>query len=787
MDMSRLNTNWIWTPEWNDEDEKTARIVYFRKSFTLEDKTPEENIIRISADSRYKLYVNGNFVQEGPQKALSLKEWFVDSADIAPYLREGENVIAAEVLRYPAMVPGKANANDSLLRTAMPNLFVDDGKSPEEGSLAAKAGWVCCVNRDIKVFSENGRPAPIHAQEDACASEQSAFWKMPGYDDSAWQAAVPYSIMNISMADAPCAQAERTIPPMAHEERRFEGVPEVRECGGEDRNTFAEKAGAMLKGTAPLEIPANSSYTFEISAGEEECGYLLYSFAGGNGAKISTLCSECYSYPQPPRQTPFGMMPVQPKKGDRTDAENGQLLGHTSYYTVAGYGSEDAPETYEPFWFRTFRYIQLKIETAGEPLSVTDLSYRTTGYPLDVRTSFEASDPDYAGIWDICVRTLRRCMHETYMDCPFYEQLQYAMDGRSEILYTYLTGADDRLARQAMEAFRLSQRPDGLIQADAPTLRSNVIPGFSIYYVLMVYDHMMYFGDREFIKIHLPAIEGVMNFFARSINENGLVGRVGGPMMRHRYWSFIDWASGWDSGVPQSSQKGSGSITMESLLYLYGLQKAAEIAQFAGNTSLAGEYMKNADSLKAAIRANCMGSAGGRALIQEGPGIDDYSVHCQVFAILCGVVSPEEGKMMLQSTVGHGEYPQASVAFMFYLFRALEICGWYEKTDELWDLWRNMLKNNMTTCVENDTDERSDCHAWASLMCYEMPAAVLGVQPAEPGFGKVRIEPQTACLDHAEGNVITPKGNIYVSWKKDADGNIDLSYELPEGIEIAEK
>ena len=111
--------------------------------------------------------------------------------------------------------------------------------------------------------------------------------------------------------------------------------------------------------------------------------------------------------------------------------------------------------------------------------------------------------------------------------------------------------ADDRLARQAMEAFRRSQRPDGLINADAPTVKSNVIPAFSIYYLLMVHDHMMYFGDKALAKRHLPAIDGILGFFDRNLSEQGPVGKSGGPIMRHRYWSFIDWAGVWDSGVPE--------------------------------------------------------------------------------------------------------------------------------------------------------------------------------------------------------------------------------------------
>lgn len=772
MDMSRLMTNWIWLPSFSPENDSDARIVYFRKEITVAEK-PESKRIRISADSRYKLYVNGCFVQEGPQKALDLKDWFVDEAELAPFLQTGANAVAVEVLRYPA----SGNVNDSLLRSDTPHLFVDDASAPEL-SLAAKTGWKCLINRDVRILAEQTRPAPIHAQEDVCATERFAFWKLAGYDDSAWLDAKPKMIFDINMAEAPYHQIPRSIPLMCCEEKRFLSVSAHRQGSTDFEPLLAGKA---------VTIPANTTEIVEFSAGAEECGYLLYTFAGGSGATITTLCSECYAYPQPPTRSPMGM-PIQPapKKGDRTDAENGVLLGHISTYTVAGYGTVERLETYEPYWFRSFRFVQLKIETADEPLTLLDFTYRATGYPLDVKTSVQTSDPSFAGIWDISVRTLRRCMHDTYMDCPFYEQLQYAMDGRSEILYTYALSADDRLARQAMEAFRRSQRPDGLVNADAPTRRSNVIPGFSIYYLLMVHDHMMYFGDRELVKLHLPHIDRVLAFFDSHLLPSGLVGKVGGPILRYPYWSFIDWSDKWDSGVPSAHAKGSGGITMESLLYLYGLQKAAELADFAGRLGLGTEYRARAAALTEAIRAACFGSYRGQKLVQDGPGDDDYSVHSQVFAILTGIVKPDEGRTMLRATIGDPALPQASVAFMFYLFRALEISGWYEKTDELWELWRQMLRDKMTTCVENDTDARSDCHAWASLICYELPSVILGVRPAAPGYEKVRIAPQMGVLSSASGNVITPRGTVHVEWNKSADGSCELRYALPKGMTILE-
>ena len=57
---------------------------------------------------------------------------------------------------------------------------------------------------------------------------------------------------------------------------------------------------------------------------------------------------------------------------------------------------------------------------------------------------------------------------------------------------------------------------------------------------------------------------------------------------------------------------------------------------------------------------------------------------------------------------------QPSVSMQWYLFRALERCGLYERTDALWEPWRHMLRENLTTCTESNTNPRSDCHAWGA-------------------------------------------------------------------------
>jgi len=749
-------TLWIWTGE-KETDEGSAKQTLFRKILFV-NIIPEHAFIKVSADTRYRLYINGKSVAYGPCKGDG-QVWYYEEIDIAPYLHTGKNIIAAIVLRLSTINMG----NHSIWRTPYPGFFMN-------GYIQTDTTWKWKRNENIQYVPEDGVLVFLDIFEKAIGNKSLFGWLSNDYNDSSWKQAKQYNILDIRKTSSPGNLFPRPIPQMYEKETNFEKISNIRKST-HDINQWR----GLIQGT-PLILEPNSIHDIEIDARELTTGFLQLAIAGGNESEFNILTSECYSY-----ELDKTINVPYPSKGDRTDVDKGILVGFTDEYKVSGFGNEGNPEIYEPFWFRTFRYVKLTIKTGSEHLTFLKFNYKETGYPLDVKTYVKTSDESLNSIWDISLRSLKRCMHETYEDCPFYEQLSYAMDTRSQILFTYSISADDKMARRTIDDFHRSLRYDGLTLACYPSMVPNVIISFPLYYILIIHDHMKYFGDRDFIEKYLPTIDAILAFFNRNKNNRGLVGKTGGNVGHDIYWSFIDWSPAWDKtgGVPDAFLQ--GEITMESLLYINALTAASEILLFMNNTAKAFEYNQRADELKIAVNTHCIGANG---LYQDGPGVDKYSQHCQIWAILTDVAPKNKWQSLITETLSNSSLAQSTVAMSFYLFRAVEKSGVYYKTQGLWEPWREMVKNNLTTCQESTISPRSDCHAWGALALYELPAVILGVTPAKPNYEAVYVRPTVGYLNWAKGEVCTPKGNVYVEWKRKEDGTIDLKVNAPENIDV---
>lgn len=102
---------------------------------------------------------------------------------------------------------------------------------------------------------------------------------------------------------------------------------------------------------------------------------------------------------------------------------------------------------------------------------------------------------------------------------------------------------------------------------------------------------------------------------------------------------------GQTSGMPHAGLY--GPITMESLLYRLGLLRAADVMEYLGRKQVAEEYRERAESLKKAVNTFCTDEEG---MYLDGPGVKEYSQHCQVFALLTDTVTVENGRIYLERT-----------------------------------------------------------------------------------------------------------------------------------------
>lgn len=727
----------------------------FRRELALTAK-PQAFRVRVSADNRFVLYVNGRRAGAGPARG-NLKHWRYESLDLAPLLQSGANVIAAQVwndARTPPLAQISSGHTGFYLRAEDPALaaLVDTGPAWSvrvDSSRSIEAGMAQIRKALGSGFYAAGpaetiagaRLAPDWADRTNTASGWRPATLANGGDGSAW-----------------------TLEMDALPQMRFERVSSGRvvRARGVTAADFPNRA---------LTIPANAEVSVLLDAGRVHAAYPALVLSGGAGSRVEMTYVESLYDPKGKSTDPQG--PARIRFPDRSTVGDGLALGLTDTFIPDG----SARRRFQPFWWRTWRFVEIKVKTAAAPLTIDGFESWETGYPFTQRGRFVSSDPELNEVWRIGWMTGLLDAHETYMDTAYWEQLQYIGDTRIQMLLSYDVAGDARLAVQALDSTDHSRSVEGwLPQSNWPGVLKQVIPPFALLWIGSLHDYWMRQPDTAVLVRTLPGTRAVLDEFEKYLQPSGLVGPMGG-------WPFVDWRPGLDGWA----ERGKGTLSCVISMQYYGaLREAADLEQALGQPSRQTKYLALGEKVRKGVNTECWDA--NRELYADKPDKAQFSQHASILAVLYDIAPKEQHRALLEkiTVAGKGiDAPEGitpvSYYFAFYLTRALEHAGLADRYVEFLQPWRAMLRRHFTTWPETPDPSRSDTHAWASHPTSGLTEYVAGIKPGAPGYAAVRIEPHLGTLTSLDAAVAHPRGLIETKYAV-RNGGLEVVITLPEGL-----
>lgn len=665
-----MSLNKPWSAEWvgfSQHPEHELGFFEFETDFRLAE-LPEALIIRVSADQRYVLLVNGKVVARGPQRGDE-RHWHFETIDIAMHLQVGKNSIRAEVANFGRWAPmAQHTVRLGFLFEAQPPF--DYLSTPGDWRVRKR------IDRTFGMLHEGVGEFYIDVGPGEILDRS-----MPEGDFVS-----PHRICRAENrgepgGGSPWSLIPGTLPPFEDSESFLPKASYVRKDG------FCE-----LTPNDHCRVPKGCELLLDF--GELSCGYPHLWFTAEPGTLLTiTYCESLWD---------------GDTKGNRNDLLQKSAKGYQDKVVIG----DDGYASFSPSWWRTFRFVSVR----AEPEIPFELGFgfqvAPIGTKFDVEASFEGDDPAIEPIWDICLRTLRLCAAETYFDCPYYEQLQYVGDTRLQALIGYYLGADRTRQRNAINHFHWSMMETGLTQSRYPSRQAQVIPPFSLWWVVMLYDAWMH--DPGFDPS--PYLRSAHNVLAA---YRGLLDTAESAA----FWNFGDWIPNWKWGVPSGAQRAEMHLILLSIASWC-------LAKLEGGTP---------EVIRPVPEPN-------------QPKTEHAEALWRYWQVLAGKEPDPWDTDMAERLV------KCTYFWQFYKHEARMPADYLA---ELGD-WKGMIERGLTTTPETPEPTRSDCHGWSAHPALGYFLHVAGIRSTSPGWMTCAIAPRPGPLRSFRAKVPHPAGPLTV-------------------------
>ncbi len=718
------DAKWLWLPqEQRDERDRRVRL---RKVFELT-SVPEKFEALISADAKYNLYVNGQFIHHGPARNTP-PVWSFDRIDLAKFLKPGKNLIAIlgyqfGVSNYTYIYSGSSGV-----------IFLAPGvKSDNTWKISEDPGYIRGVAKGSCQYG--------FQEFFDCRKSDRRWISEIDFDDSAWHDAegrvagvMPWHFLE-----------ERGIPLLTNNM-----LPEAKVIAASKHEVdpnWREIRSAVISfhnETSDFKTPADSvsePTALIYDFGKEVVGMLHFAFEADDALDF-LVCEKL-----------DGLTPHITSPGSLHTAYGGRL------YPVPGKVNEH--ELTLPWGMR---YVVL-YNRGGSKKFNCRITLRECRYPLDIQGKFSCSDERLQQIYDMCELTQKCCMADSYIDCPTREYAQWWGDALVQSQNTFRLADDPRLLRRGLRSLSRQTTPEGLTYGVTPGCAHGcILPDYSAMYLVTLLADYEQTASLELWQELRKTASGIISYFENVITPENLI------PFDERYWLFVDWCVTLNKVEPYN------------LIVLWGIRSAAKLAELSGDAEDLAILARCRD-LEAKLVSGIE-----NMLNDPTPHAAALAVTLDLCKEKHDKWIKEILLPMMKAPHNHPVQPDAY--FMYYVFEAVKKAGFEaEIIDCIKRWWGEFLDFGVSAAPEHLLRETmlytSMCHAWSAHPLKFFSELLLGIRQISPGWEKIRFAPLPLPGEKISGIVPLPQGNVEITLDWSVNPPVK-KITLPPGVKCIE-
>ncbi|MBQ0101850.1 MAG: glycoside hydrolase [Firmicutes bacterium] len=364
-----------------------------------------------------------------------------------------------------------------------------------------------------------------------------------------------------------------------------------------------------------------------------------------------------------------------------------------------------------------FRYLEVNLVATYRPTKLYDFTVEceTSADVTKMKPLPDGTDPVLVRIDEVAAATLRDCMQEAYEDGPKRDRRLWSGDLRLQALTDQVLFDNRELARRSMYLFAACEE-DGrylpgclYMKPEIYSDRDISIADYSMAFCRSVADYYCHTGDAETVRDLFPVVKRQIELHISDFNSDGSL------TLSDDWKGFIDWAKGL---------KKNAAVTG---FFLYAVDAMIPVAREIGEDECADRWSAFADETRAKAKKYYFDTAK-NVFVCEG----QLSVQSQVWMILGGVTSGEEGRTALETALADPESVKQVTPYMnYYLVEAFMKLGmkdeakahiigyWGKMVDEGADtFWEVFKPDDRELSPYSDPVMHSFCHAWSCAPSY---------------------------------------------------------------------